>query len=86
MAKYTTIALEKEDKQRLDKVSGDYMVNESPSYREIINFLIDRVEERSDNYEKILARAISNANENDVMNAITRVERDKAFVEELNDE
>lgn len=86
MSKYTTIALEQEDKERLDEVAAVYLDDENASYRTIINFLVDEVDNRSDEYEDVLARAIANADEDDVMSAISRVERDKAFVEDLNNE
>ena len=86
MTDYTTVALEQEDKERLDVVGEVYLEEDNPSYRAIVNFLVDEVENRSDEYEDVLARAIANADEDDVMSAISRVERDKAFVEELNDE
>lgn len=84
MTDYTTVALEQEDKERLDAVGEQYLDDSSPSYRKIINFLMDEVDNRSDEYEEVLARAIANADEEDVMSAISQVERDKAFVEELN--
>lgn len=83
-SEYTTIALKADDKTRLDEVGDTHMSEESPSYRNIINFLVDSMEERSNSYEEVLSRAIANADEDDVMEAIQRVERDKAFVEELN--
>lgn len=54
------------------------------SYRNIINFLVDEFEQQESNYEQVLARAIARADEDDVLDAIERVESDKQFVEELN--
>lgn len=84
MADYTTIALLDKDKERLDEVAD--CLDGNPSYREVINFLADEHENRQDGYEFVLARAIAGADEDDVTRIIKRVENDKEFVENLNND
>lgn len=86
MTDYTTVALTSDDKSRLDEVAEQHMDEDNASYRQIINYLVDSVDNRSDEYEEVLARAIANADEDDVMDAVSRVDRDKQFVEDLNNE
>ena len=86
MTQYRTVALAPKDKERLDGVGEQHLDDENPSYRTIINFLMDEVDNRSDEYEEVLARAIAKADEDDVMTAIDQVKRDKSFVEDLNNE
>jgi len=85
MTDYTTVALTSEDKERLDEI-GERHFDESASYRQIINFLADEYEYQESQYEMVLARAIASADEDDVMDAVRRVERDKQFVENVNNE
>lgn len=85
MTEYTTVALTDSDKVRLDEL-GERHFDGNPSYREIINHLVDDFEDTESRYEKVLARAIANADEDDVLDAVGRVERDKAFVEEVNEQ
>lgn len=83
---FTTVALTDEDKSRLDEFGAQYLNDENASYREIINFLADEYESRQDEYEQVLARAIASADEEDASRIIQRVQSDKEFVENLNDE
>lgn len=83
---YTTIALTDEDKSRLDVLAEQHMGEDNVSYRTIVNYLADEFEERQDDYEYVLAKAIANADEEDAERVVSRVESDKEFVQELNDE
>lgn len=60
------------------------MENGNPSYRDIVNHLVNEFESRQDEYESVLARAIASADEEDATRIIQRVESDKEFVENLN--
>lgn len=86
MTNYTTVALTNEDKERLDELGERHFEGQNPSYRQIINFLADEYETREDGYEYVLARAIAGADEDDVQRIIQRVNSDKEFVENLNNE
>jgi len=82
---FTTIALTAEDKANLDELGEKYL-EENPSYRTIVNFLIDEYENRQDDYEHVLANAIANADLSEAERVVNRVEKDKEFVQDLNDE
>jgi len=87
---YTTVALHPEDKERLDRVGKEWIADDEDdtfSYREVVNFLVDNLEEKESEYERLLAQAIINADEDDVERVITRLDNDKEFVKEVsNDE
>lgn len=83
---FTTVALTQDDKERLDVLADQHLDVENPSYRDVINHLADEYENRQDDYENILARAIANADEDDAERIIQRVEHDKEFVEQLSDD
>lgn len=86
MGKYTTVALTDEDKTRLDNLAERHLDDDNPSYRKTINFLMDVFEERQEEYDYVLAKAIARADGDDVRRVITRVESDKEFVEKLNND
>lgn len=86
MADYSTVALTHEDKARLDNIGERHLDDDNVSYRQIINYLADRFEERQEEYDYILAKAIARASSDDVKRVVTRVESDKEFVERLNDD
>jgi predicted transcriptional regulator len=86
MSEYTTIALTDEDKTRLDRLADQHLEDENVSYRTIVNYLADEFEERQDDYEYVLAKAIAGADEEDAERVVNRVESDKEFVQNLNDE
>lgn len=86
MGEFTTIALTEDDKSRLDNIAEQHLNDGNTSYRKTINYLIDEIEERHDDYEYVLAKAIAGASEEDVSRIISRVESDKNFVEDLNNE
>jgi len=86
MAEYTTVAITDDDKERLDEFGERHVEGGNPSYRTIINFLVDEYENRQDDYEAVLARAIARADEDDASRIIRRVNSDKEFVENLNND
>jgi len=86
MSKYTTVAITDEDKERLDQFGEHHIEGTNPSYRIMINFLLDEFENRQDDYEVVLARAIARADEDDASRIISRVNSDKDFVENLDNE
>lgn len=86
MPDFTTVALTDEDKSSLDNIGERRMDEENPSYRKIINFLVEKLEEQQEEYDHVLAKAIARADGQDVKRVVTRVESDKEFVEELNNE
>jgi len=80
---YTTVALTPEDKARLDRIKATYLDDDAASYREVINFLADEVENYADEYEAVLARAIIRASDDDMQRVRERVRNDTQFVERV---
>jgi len=82
---YTTIAVTPGDVERLNEIKTKHLDNESASYREVINYLVDEKETREDSFEEILAVALRDTDESDVYRAYERVKNDEEFVQELSE-